>query len=264
MMIKAEERNYWIEDTGSGPAWLLLHGFTGSTHTFNECLSYLDKKCRFVKIELPGHARTGPVGTVSMEKFCSDLSVILDKLGVEEINILGYSLGGRTALSFTLLYPKRVNRLILESASPGLPSELERSERREKDQRLTGLLYQEGIKGFVKYWESLPLFETLTKLPEQRRKTIREERLSHSVEGLAQSLQGMGTGSQPSWWDKLEEVRADVLLVTGEEDEKFRSINQHMEHRLSNVSWAEVEGAGHTVHLEKPRVFAKIVEEFMI
>ncbi|MFZ0371114.1 MAG: 2-succinyl-6-hydroxy-2,4-cyclohexadiene-1-carboxylate synthase [Halobacillus sp.] len=264
MLIKAEERNYWVEDTGSGPVWLLLHGFTGSTHTFDECLSYMNKECRFIKIELPGHARTGPIGTVSMEKFCLDLAVILDELCVEEINILGYSLGGRTALSFALLYPERVNRLILESASPGLPSELERRERRAKDQRLAGLLYREGINSFVKYWEALPLFETLKKLPEKRRKTLREERTSHTVEGLAESLEGMGTGSQPSWWEKLEEVRSDVLLVTGEEDEKFRSINQQMEKRLSNVSWVEVAGAGHTVHLEKPRVFAKIVEKFMI
>ncbi|MCA1011042.1 2-succinyl-6-hydroxy-2,4-cyclohexadiene-1-carboxylate synthase [Halobacillus halophilus] len=264
MLITAEERSYWVEDTGSGPVWLLLHGFTGSTHTFDECLNYMNKECRFIKIDLPGHARTGPVGSLSMEKFCLDLSLILDKLGVEEINIMGYSLGGRTALSFALIYPRRVSRLILESASPGLPSELERIERRAKDQRLADLLHRKGIRSFVKYWESLPLFETLNKLPEQRRKTLREERTSHSAEGLADSLEGMGTGSQPSWWNQLKEVKAEVLLVTGKEDVKFRSINQHMEQRLLSANWVEVAEAGHTVHLEKPRVFAKIVENFMI
>ncbi|MGP4076585.1 2-succinyl-6-hydroxy-2,4-cyclohexadiene-1-carboxylate synthase [Halobacillus sp. K22] len=264
MFIKAEDRSYWVEDTGSGPVWLMLHGFTGSAHTFNEFLNYVNRDCRLIKIELPGHARTGPIGTVSMERFCFDLSLILGNLGVENVNILGYSLGGRSALSFALLYPDKVNSLILESASPGLPSEVEQIERRRKDQQLADLLLQKGIKSFVEYWETIPLFDSLKYLPEKRKRILREERLSHSAEGLAESLIGMGTGTQPSWWKKLNKVKASVLLVTGQQDEKFRAINQLMEQKLTNARWVEVERAGHTVHLEKPRVFAKIVEKFMI
>ena len=52
---------------------------------------------------------------------------ILELLKIEKADILGYSMGGRLALSFAIQYPDFVRKLVLESSSPGL--ELNRKER---------------------------------------------------------------------------------------------------------------------------------------
>ena len=56
-----------------------------------------------------------------------DIDWILEKAGIEKANILGYSMGGRLALTFALTYPNKVGKLILESASPGLEEEDQRA-----------------------------------------------------------------------------------------------------------------------------------------
>ncbi|TGB02501.1 2-succinyl-6-hydroxy-2,4-cyclohexadiene-1-carboxylate synthase [Halobacillus salinus] len=263
MYRHVEGRNYWVEEQGEGQPLLLLHGFTGTLHTFDEVVEGLEGY-RLIRVDLPGHGKTGVIGNVTMEEFCRDLSLLLEDRGLDSVALLGYSLGGRTALSFAQLYPEKVDRLLLESASPGLATSKEQLARQAKDKALVDKMVQEGIEAFVNYWETLPLFESQQALSEEKRSMIRKERLGQSPSGLSQSLMGMGTGVQPSWWDQLPTLDVPVLLVTGELDDKFRQINQHMHKELLNSEWIEVEQTGHAIHVEKPSIFAKIVDEFMI
>ena len=83
---------------------------------------------------------------------------LLDLLKIEKTDILGYSMGGRLALSFAILYPVFVRKLILESSSPGLITEQERANRRMQDRKLCDLIQKNGIEKFVEYWENIPLF----------------------------------------------------------------------------------------------------------
>lgn len=264
MKFNIRGREYWVEDHGKGPDLVLLHGFTGSASTFDVMLEHLSADYRLIKIDLPGHGKTGSLGVVTMEKFCHDLKELLEQLDIMEVSLLGYSLGGRTALSFAMLYPEYVKQLILESSSPGLETREEQLARQAKDQGLSEIIQSEGLEAFVSYWESIPLFATHEDLPQNIKVTLREERMSHSPEGLSDSLLGMGTGHQPSWWEQLSVLKIPVLLITGGRDEKFREINKRMSELLPKVVWREIEGTGHTVHLEKPIIFAKIIEDFMI
>jgi 2-succinyl-6-hydroxy-2,4-cyclohexadiene-1-carboxylate synthase len=85
----------------------------------------------------------------------------------------------------------------------------------------------------------------------------------NSVTGLANSLIGMGTGAQKSWWDYLDHVSCDVLLITGELDEKFCKIANEMLGRLKNSKMMVVEGCGHAIHVEQAGKFGTIVSEFV-
>ncbi|MCA0984479.1 2-succinyl-6-hydroxy-2,4-cyclohexadiene-1-carboxylate synthase [Halobacillus yeomjeoni] len=264
MYVSVSGRKYWIEDEGEGSVLVLLHGFTGSTNTFDEVVDQFSGSYRIIRIDLPGHARTGPVGVLSMEQFCRDLYQLFIHLGTGPVNLLGYSLGGRTALSFAVLYPAMVEKVVLESASPGLESSEDQLSRQAKDAGLAEKLENEGLEAFVDFWETIPLFDSHQTLPVQKKAALREERMSHKATGLAESLLGMGTGKQPSWWERLAELRCPVLLITGKQDTKFHQINSRMEEILPNSCWEVVDQAGHTVHLEQTRIFAKIVEDFMI
>ena len=93
---------------------------------------------------------------------------------------------------------------------------------------------------------------------------IRQQRLAHSPLGLANSLLGMGTGSQPSWWDKLEYMKFPVLLLTGELDLKFCKIAKRMQQRLRNREWLTINHVGHAIHVEDGEKFGKIISEFLM
>ena len=51
-------------------------------------------------------------------------------------------------------------------------------------------------------WENIPLFETQKRLAQNVQEAVRKERLANNPKGLANSLRGMGTGTQPSWWNE--------------------------------------------------------------
>ncbi|MFD2628962.1 2-succinyl-6-hydroxy-2,4-cyclohexadiene-1-carboxylate synthase [Oceanobacillus kapialis] len=264
MYYNIHDTMYWVEKTGSGPVLLLLHGFTGSTKTWDALVKKWKDNFTVVTLDLPGHGKTTTQVPITMEMCCRDLAALVQRLGIEKVNLLGYSMGGRTALSFACLYPHLVDKLILESASPGLPSEKERLERRNKDEQLARKLEREGVKAFVDFWEKIPLFSTQEQLPPDKRGAIRQERLLHSAEGLAMSLRFMGTGSQPSWWEHLTQLSIPTLLLVGGEDAKFKALNKSMHERLPQSDFQVVEYAGHALHVEESAIFGNIVYEFII
>jgi 2-succinyl-6-hydroxy-2,4-cyclohexadiene-1-carboxylate synthase len=173
-------------------------------------------------------------------------------------------MGGRLALTFAILFPEKVRRLILESSSPGLATEAERTERCMKDGELADFIKEKGMESFVDYWERIPLFSTLESLSPKVKDTVRQQRLSHSPQGLANSLIGMGTGAQASWWSSLHQLNCEVLLLTGEKDIKFCRIAKNMQQLLKNSAWTVVNESGHAIHVEVKEKFGTIVSEFLL
>lgn len=257
---------YAYHEVGEGPAVLLLHGFTGSKADWTTVLEALAGAYRVIAVDLPGHGESGApedVARYGMAAVTEDLGALLDHLEVEGAHMIGYSMGARLALFMALVQPSRWRSLLLESGSPGLETEAERAERRGQDEALAQFIEREGVAAFVERWERLPLFATQLSLPEEVKEEHREGRLSNRPEGLAGSLRGMGTGTQPSLWERLEDLTVPTLVVVGELDEKFVVIGREMLQRMPQALLTAVPQTGHTVHLERPDVFATLVQHWL-
>ncbi|MCS0789693.1 2-succinyl-6-hydroxy-2,4-cyclohexadiene-1-carboxylate synthase [Cytobacillus firmus] len=257
---------YHVDTWGTGFPLLLLHGFTGNSEGWKEFAPFWKDHSKTIALDIIGHGKSGSppdIGQYQIEESAAVINSLLEKMGIGKIDVLGYSMGGRLALTFAVNYPEKVRTLILESASPGLRTEAERHERRIQDEKLSKRIRQEGIKNFIDYWENIPLFQSQKNLPEKIRTRIRSQRLANSIDGLANSLDGMGTGMQPSWWDDLAHLEMPVLLITGNLDQKFCRIAEEMSKILPNVQWKTAEDAGHAIHVEKPELFGTIVSGFL-
>lgn len=257
---------YHVDIWGEGFPLLLLHGFTGNGEGWREFMPYWKTHSKAIAPDIIGHGKTdSPEDTTCyrIEKAAQDLNQLLDKLGIEKVDLLGYSMGGRLALTFAVKYPEKVRKLILESTSPGLETEGERKARQMQDAKLALLIKEHGVPSFVEYWENIPLFQSQNNLPEGVQNSIRNQRLTNNQMGLMNSLYGMGTGAQPSWWDELESIQAPTLLITGSLDEKFCRIAKKMAERLKNCKCISISDSGHAIHVEKPKIFGTIVSEFL-
>src|SRR5690606_8573198 len=109
---------------------------------------------------LPGHGKTITPTPIPMEQCCEDIQSLLSENDITTFHLLGYSMGGRTSLSYAITYPEQIKSLILESASPGLDTEEERKNRMANDEKLAVKIEQEGLTAFVDFWENIPLFES--------------------------------------------------------------------------------------------------------
>jgi 2-succinyl-6-hydroxy-2,4-cyclohexadiene-1-carboxylate synthase len=266
MKIEVSGVAYHVEVSGVGFPVVLLHGFTGDISTWLECEEEFKKNSRIIKIDLIGHGRSSSPDSIEryeMKSVVADLRYILQYLNIDQADVVGYSMGGRVALAFALKNPTFVRKLILESVSPGLITEEDRSSRREQDQQLANKIKQNGLDWFVEYWGHIPLFESQKKLPSLIRQRIKEQRKQNSIKGLTNSLIGMGTGSQPSYWENLNEYSGEVLLLTGSMDKKFVIIAEKMSKCLKNCQWVNIDGCGHALHVEQPKKFGTIVSGFL-
>lgn len=263
MKIKIGRNKYAYEITGNGYPLVLLHGFTGTGETWRPFIHKWASVFKVVTIDLPGHGKSITPDFPTMTDFCDELKQLLEELQINKCHLLGYSMGGRIALSFAQRHPDMISSLILESSSPGLKMENERMERRNKDQKLADKIVENGVEAFVDEWEKLPMFSTQKMLPTEAKATIRKERLAQSATGLASSLIHMGTGSQPSWWNRLTSLKMPVLLVVGGLDDKYVSINQEMEKQFNRSELIIVHDAAHAVHIEQVEKFVTIVMEFI-
>lgn len=267
MKVEVAGITYHVELYGSGFPLVLLHGFTGDSSTWLPFCGRWGTHSQLIIPDIIGHGKTeisNDINRYMIEAAARDLKIILDKLGVHQVDLLGYSMGGRLALTFAVLFPERVRKLLLESSSPGLLTETEREQRRKNDAELARFIKEQGVTTFIDYWEEIPLFSTMKRLPSTVRGKIREQRLSNFPEGLANSLLGMGTGSQPSWWGlPLRKLDFEVLLVTGEEDQKFCGIARNMMQELKNGNWMMVANTGHAIHVEETEKFGKIISDFV-
>jgi len=255
-----------VEIEGEGAPLLLLHGFTGSTTSWQWIVPFLRNQYQVILIDLIGHGRSdapADSGRYSMEYAVQDLLSVLDYLQLGKINLLGYSMGGRCALYFAVHFPQRVHTLILESSSPGIEDDLERKARSRSDEALAAFIAEQGLEAFVKKWTNLDLFATQQQLPERIKNEVRFQRLQNRPQGLANSLRGMGTGIQPSLWGRLKQINTPSLLLVGKADAKFRQLGISMHEMMPNSTLQVIPDAGHTIHLERPVQFTNAVKNFL-
>jgi 2-succinyl-6-hydroxy-2,4-cyclohexadiene-1-carboxylate synthase len=251
---------------GAGPALVLLHGFTGSTETWTPHMEALSASYATIGIDMLGHGGSDAPADPAryrIERAASDILDVLDRLGAERAAILGYSMGGRVALQLSAAAPDRVAALIVESGSPGVADPAARRVRAEQDAALADAIERDGVPAFVDRWERQPLFATQSTLPRETRARLRAQRLAQPARGLANSLRGLGQGTQPSLWERLPDLRPPTLLLVGALDETYAARGRDMNRRMPNAELVVIPDAGHAVHLERPGAFQDTVLRFL-
>ncbi len=239
-----------------------LHGFTGSGEDFEALAPLLGRE--ILAPDLPGHGEAATLpGPYTMERVTAALAGLLGRNELERPVLLGYSMGGRVALSFALRYPDRVAALVLIGANPGLVEPAERAARRRSDEALAARIEAEGVPAFLAYWSAVPLIATQARIPEPYRSAARSRRLRNRARGLAASLRELGTGAMPPLWRELPRLAAPTLLITGAEDAKYRAIAARMAGLIPGAQRALIPGAGHCAHLEQPELSCAAIDRFL-
>jgi 2-succinyl-6-hydroxy-2,4-cyclohexadiene-1-carboxylate synthase len=227
------------------PVLVLLHGFTNSGSSWEPVISGLRERYRALAPDIRGHASAAASEPVTLDAVVDDVAALTPG----PFTLVGYSQGGRIALHIALALPHRVTRLFLIGASPGLADDAEREQRRLADERLAEQIESLSIDDFARQWAQTPV---LADIPPDIAAVSHQDRLQSTPQGLAAALRGLGTGSLPSVWTRLESLQMPVTLLAGERDTKFTALANDMAARIRRATVSVVPGAGHAVHLERP------------
>ncbi len=114
--VAANGIDYWFEIRGEGEPLLLLHGGLMSADAFGPVLMKLAETHRIIGVDLLGHGHTA-LGSrkIIPAEIGNDLAIVLEKLGIQQADVMGYSFGGFVALQLAFQHPSLIHRLIVVS-----------------------------------------------------------------------------------------------------------------------------------------------------
>jgi len=109
----------YYEIHGQGTPLVLLHGaFNTINLAFGQLIPELSKNHKVIAVELQGHGRTADIDRpFSFESMADDVAALLKYLKTDSADILGYSMGGATAMQLAIRHPQAVRKMIVISAA---------------------------------------------------------------------------------------------------------------------------------------------------
>jgi pimeloyl-ACP methyl ester carboxylesterase len=108
--------NLYYETHGTGHPMILLHGGLGSGEMFGPLLPSLTDHHQVILVDLQGHGRTADIDRpLDIMAMADDIAALIDHLGLDRPDLVGYSLGGGVAFKTAVRYPEKIGRLVTAS-----------------------------------------------------------------------------------------------------------------------------------------------------
>jgi pimeloyl-ACP methyl ester carboxylesterase len=244
---------------GKGEPLLILHGLLGMGDNWVSFARQMAAESYQVHlIDQRNHGRSFHDDEMNYEVMVKDLERYMDYYQLNRVNLLGHSMGGKTAMFFSIKNPTAIKKLIIVDISPAyypphhhfifeaikeLP--LITDSRKELEKTLNQKIQNPSITQFI--------------LKNIKRNKENGFQWRPNIPVLEESLEELGDALPPmSVFDK------ETLFIKGEKSpyitqKDFSLIKAH----FPKAEIKTIEGAGHWVHAEKPVIFKKIISEFL-
>jgi pimeloyl-ACP methyl ester carboxylesterase len=212
------------------------------------------------------------------QQLANDTSGLLDALKIPKADVMGYSLGSYLAQQLTMMYPDKVNSLILVASSCGgkdhtpKPPEFIKLQSDVVNQSLNNVsITQEQIKSFVSAslgsgWiklhpESLEGFENITTF-QQFKPAVNPDMVNN------QNNLGKHWEDNPNWsgaCDELAKLAKPTLVITGTDDNLYQPHVNSLKivEKIPGAWLVQIKVAGHAVVDQYPAEIGKILNTFL-
>jgi len=258
---------YHLECHGDpdGETVLFLHGFSQSTRTWYPVVEELLKLpggdgLRLVLLDLIGHGlsdKPSDERPYTLAHMVDVLEALRIRLGGGRVHVVGYSMGGRIALSYAVRDPGSLLSLVLESSAFGPRSAAERAAMSERDRALADRLRRSTPEQFAQWWAQMPVLASQSGLPEALREAEAAMRMGNEPRALALMTMGAGQGAMDDLWDAAAHLPVPLTYLVGVRDERYSAIASE-----AQDAWGlDVRRfpTGHNVHLEEPEEYARVL-----
>ncbi len=248
---------------GAGEPLVFLHGLFGMLDNWQSVAKrFADKESEAgrmaVLVDQRNHGKSPHTDTTSYPEMAADLAAFLSSQWMHKVDLLGHSMGGKTAMQYALSYPDRVRKLIVVDMAPkafprghdtifaamrAIPLDTDMS-RGEIDELLATTIPEPGVRLF--------LMKNLRREPTGGYSwKLNLDTVEAFYEQILQPVSGLP-------WD------GEALFVRGERsgyvrDEDWPAVLE----LFPRAELATIAGAGHWVHAEAPDELYELVSGFL-
>lgn len=242
--------------------WLFIfHGFMGSMNDFLFLNEYLEKDYLIFYVNLPGHHESNLQAFSSFDDYCDE---ILKHIYEQEIdlNLLGYSLGGRIASVLCAKDTKgAIKNLILESSGLGIDEPEKRSRKESDAHLLNNITSQTDFFNFLEKWYEQKIFSGIKENAEFYHEAINKN--FKLLEGFKHSLKIHGQAQMPNLLvSTLKKNCKNIFYIYGEADTKYEMVANNF--KSQNCFVFKVPQASHICHIANKNRYIEIIKELLL
>jgi pimeloyl-ACP methyl ester carboxylesterase len=263
-LANGESLAYIDRGEHSGPAVVLIHGYTDNARDWVPMLPYLSKRYRLILVDIRGHGQSSkPECCYTRLDFAYDIKLLLDGLGVRKADIVGHSLGSIIAQTFAEYWPERTAHVVLISSTGGSPPDRPKKPP-QFDFAAEIRKLKEPIEAdspfMIAWWDSpTPVDPDFIR---RQRKDAAGIPLRVWLAVLDQALPANNVfGDLQS---TLPRLKAPTLLIWGSKDPIMEEdVRQSLRDALPSAKVKIFDGLGHNPFWEDPRGVAEVVNAFL-
>jgi pimeloyl-ACP methyl ester carboxylesterase len=255
--IEVAGRRVFIEEWGSGPPLLCLHGLGGGTHFFSELGPVLSARNRTVAFDFPGAGQSPSTPPITFDGFGEIVVALAASLNVSDLTLLGHSMGTIIGLEAIRASPRLASRFIAVGGVLEAPdSARARISARIAAIRASGIsgLGTRAVAGNVSARTNATRPDVTARLAEHF-----DRQSGNGYLAIADALVAWTARQLPP----LEGVKC--LAITGEEDRYAPpdAVRKFADQLPEGTRVEVMRDCGHFPFLEQPEAFAEMVERFL-
>jgi pimeloyl-ACP methyl ester carboxylesterase len=247
----------YLDKNQKGFPVFLIHGLGGSIESWTNNIDFLSNTFRIIALDLPGFGLSDkPKVSYTISFYVNFLEKFIKKLRITHLFLIGSSLGGHIAVEFTLRNRKIVDKLVLISPVGSLPKSFKGTSALKRFIKIVEAKSSNDINRMISSIDNTMVDRSYANI------IFKRLSLPGAKDAFISALKG--SANAPRYNNKIEKINTNMLLIWGKEDKMIplKFIKPFMDHGNSRI--IILEKCGHRPHVENPKLFNKLVSDFLI
>ena len=258
----------YYEVTGAGAPVIFVHEFAADHRSWEAQMRHFGQRYRCITFGARGYPPSDvpeKPSSYSQVRATDDILAVLDHLKIPAAHVVGLSMGGFATLHFGFRHPTRALSLVVAGVGYGAEREQQAKFKSEVEVVARSLL-KEGMVAFAEKYAYGPTRVQFENKDPRGFAQFKKELGEHSALGSANTQLGV-QGERPSLYDLVDRMRAltvPTLVLTGDEDWPCLAPSVLMKREIPTAALSVMPNCGHTINLEDPDLFNRIVGDFIV
>jgi pimeloyl-ACP methyl ester carboxylesterase len=255
------------EEAGSGTPLIFVHEFAGDHRSWEPQMRFFSRYFRCITYAArgfpPSEVPEDPA-RYSQAHARDDIIAVLDHLKVERAHVVGLSMGGFAVLHAGITYPQRARSLVI--AGCGYGAEPDKKDKFRAECEAAAASFEANWTEAAHKYALGPTRVQFQNKDPRGWSEFAAQLAEHSPKGQALTMRGVQM-RRPSLYELVEDmkkIRVPVLIVTGDEDDPCIEPALLMKRSISSAGLAVLPRAGHTINIEDPEAFNRVLFEFFM
>jgi pimeloyl-ACP methyl ester carboxylesterase len=258
----------YYEETGTGTPVIFVHEYAGDHRAWEPQLRHFGQRYRAITYAARGYPPSDvpeDVAKYSQSRAADDIGSVLDHLKIDKAHVVGLSMGGFATLHFGFRHPGRARSLVVAGCGYGAEPGQREKFQAEAD-AIAKFIDDNDISVFAEKYAYGPTRVQFENKDPRGFTEFRQQLAEHSKIGARNTQLGVQR-HRPSLYDLVDDMKkltVPTLVLTGDEDWPCLQPSLLMKQNIPTAALSVMPNCGHTINIEDPDQFNRIVGDFLL